>query len=416
MALPSRYGIEKKINSMEGMSAYENGGKGSGNFGHSGRPGLRGGSGDGGGGVDSISKEAQENYREVVSEDYGRVREALGEISGHKGGTPETESRLRKIEEGVRELRDTLKEMQDAKVSDKDAAYKVMDLAGKVQDKAGEVLSIAGSDFNFSNWKSVIESFDSYVGDVEDFLLNSLQNRWLNGGKGSGNFGHSGRPGERGGSGSGGVSGRDFDKELKELDREGVPFTSPRYQAVWQDMQKAEKAKEDESRYDIKDGKEARKYLTADGNVQFSTPEAFGFTYDSLGKPTRLSRFEKSADDKLWSAWASMQKVQDDMSIGDVTKEGLASAGDALRLAKAVISTSQTAYLPSERSAAERQTKDFVKGVKDSVKKAKTSLTADTKKYGDTAVRKATRKALDKISSAMDGFLGYENPTREYKD
>lgn len=49
MALPSKYGIEKKINSMEGMSAYDNGGKGSGNFGHSGRPGQIGGSGSGGG-------------------------------------------------------------------------------------------------------------------------------------------------------------------------------------------------------------------------------------------------------------------------------------------------------------------------------------------------------------------------------
>lgn len=45
--MPSRYGVDKSLNSLEGMSAYENGGKGSGNFGHSGRPGLVGGSGDG---------------------------------------------------------------------------------------------------------------------------------------------------------------------------------------------------------------------------------------------------------------------------------------------------------------------------------------------------------------------------------
>lgn len=49
MALPSKYNIEKKINSMEGMSAYENGGPGSGNFGHAGRPGEIGGSSKGGG-------------------------------------------------------------------------------------------------------------------------------------------------------------------------------------------------------------------------------------------------------------------------------------------------------------------------------------------------------------------------------
>lgn len=41
MALPTRYGINKNINSMEGLGAYENGGKGSGNFGHSGRPGEK---------------------------------------------------------------------------------------------------------------------------------------------------------------------------------------------------------------------------------------------------------------------------------------------------------------------------------------------------------------------------------------
>ena len=45
--MPSRYGVDKSLNSLEGMSAYENGGKGSGNFGHKGRPGEVGGSGDG---------------------------------------------------------------------------------------------------------------------------------------------------------------------------------------------------------------------------------------------------------------------------------------------------------------------------------------------------------------------------------
>lgn len=47
MGLPNSYNIEKKINSFAEMGAFENGGKGSGNFGHAGRPGLVGGSGDG---------------------------------------------------------------------------------------------------------------------------------------------------------------------------------------------------------------------------------------------------------------------------------------------------------------------------------------------------------------------------------
>lgn len=69
----------------------------------------------------------------------------------------------------------------------------------------------------------------------------------LNGGKGSGNFGHSGRPGKVGGSGKGSGGLSEYEKQLKDLDKEGVPFTSPRYQAVWQEYQKAEK----KAKYDI---------------------------------------------------------------------------------------------------------------------------------------------------------------------
>lgn len=63
MALPIKYGIEKKIDSMKGLSAYENGGKGSGNFGHSGRPGHIGGSGNGG--VSSEPKQYEGEWRKV---------------------------------------------------------------------------------------------------------------------------------------------------------------------------------------------------------------------------------------------------------------------------------------------------------------------------------------------------------------
>ena len=44
-----RYGIDKSVNSMAGLSAYENGGPGSGDFGHAGRPGQVGGSAASGG-------------------------------------------------------------------------------------------------------------------------------------------------------------------------------------------------------------------------------------------------------------------------------------------------------------------------------------------------------------------------------
>lgn len=76
--------------------------------------------------------------------------------------------------------------------------------------------------------------------EVYDKLKEKVDNleKLVNGGKGSGNFGHSGRPGQVGGSGN----GIDFDAELKALDKEGVPFTSPRYQALLQ-MQKEAQSK-----------------------------------------------------------------------------------------------------------------------------------------------------------------------------
>lgn len=70
MALPSRYSIEKKINSMEGLSAYENGGKGSGNFGHAGRPGEKGGSAPSGSSHSTVSKDKrQQEYEAVIAEE-----------------------------------------------------------------------------------------------------------------------------------------------------------------------------------------------------------------------------------------------------------------------------------------------------------------------------------------------------------
>lgn len=277
-----------------------------------------------------------------------------------------------------------------------------------------------------------------------------------NGGKGSGNFGHSGRPGEVGGSAPSGSSSANYEsKSQSESEiRDRIDELTQKISYAAKAKQDGEKIDEDwvssmreerkqlreqleskksgegetkagdkGSKYSVKDGKEARKYLTDDAGVSLGmlwevgvSPDNYGFTYDELGKPTRLSRFEKDADDKLWRAWASMQKVQDNPDSGDVRGEGLATSHDALRLAKAVIATSQTAYLPSERKVAQEQNEKFVKGVKDEVKKQKISLAADIKKYGETDARKATRKALDDISSAMDGFIGYDRPSREYKD
>ena len=463
--------IRKKKNEVE-----LNGGKGSGNFGHAGRPGEVGGSGKGGetypgsnvpraimeGYLTSSSKYDDIDKMSIVITPKGNLQllydgKDVATIGGNKYLIQEA-SKLGMIEEdgsrleGPAKTRDeynykTASEKCQDEASDvyaslcehaewiasdgsfaegynEDDYWKLADRLGTRGDKIGDKSNrytqrdlvegfkrtqkdvepyglLDGSSSNdkldefMSNYD--FDKKNSYSGEVMmgmptrygvEKKINSMGglSAYENGGKGSGNFGHAGRPGEVGGS-----------------SKDGLGSSA--------------------GKYDVKDGKEARKYLTDDAGTSLGmlwevgvSPENYGFTYDVLGKPTRLSRFEKDADDKLWRAWASMQKVQDNPDSGDVRGEGLATSHDALKLAKAVIATSQTAYLPSERKVAQEQTEKFVKGVKDEVKKQKIKLTADSKKYGETDARKATRKALDDISSAMDGFIGYDKPSREYKD
>ena len=71
MALPTKH---TKLNTIEGIGTFYNGGKGSGNFGHSGRPGYVGGAGKGGKGKSAEDKafdkvmEAQEERDKYWSE------------------------------------------------------------------------------------------------------------------------------------------------------------------------------------------------------------------------------------------------------------------------------------------------------------------------------------------------------------
>lgn len=52
------------VPTINGFKEYDNGGKGSGNFGHSGRPGEVGGSGDGRGGSESTSEKTKSSMSE----------------------------------------------------------------------------------------------------------------------------------------------------------------------------------------------------------------------------------------------------------------------------------------------------------------------------------------------------------------
>lgn len=83
MALPNKYGIDKKINSMEGLSAYENGGKGSGNFGHAGRPGKKGGSSSGG--FSSGEKETDFKSEYKVGDEFTKGGTTYKVVDGKNG-------------------------------------------------------------------------------------------------------------------------------------------------------------------------------------------------------------------------------------------------------------------------------------------------------------------------------------------
>ena len=65
MALPTKY---TKLNTIEGIGTFYNGGKGSGNFGHSGRPGEVGGSAPQG----STSSSVQDDIRKRICYSYHR--------------------------------------------------------------------------------------------------------------------------------------------------------------------------------------------------------------------------------------------------------------------------------------------------------------------------------------------------------
>ena len=92
------------------MSNYEwrltiKGGPGSGNWGHSGRPGQVGGSGSGGGGVaSSILTEAKQKEPGITSTVQGTVESQGGEMDGLEFRLKDQESLGRKVESTAKEL------------------------------------------------------------------------------------------------------------------------------------------------------------------------------------------------------------------------------------------------------------------------------------------------------------------------
>lgn len=260
--------LREKVGELEKLI---NGGKGSGNFGHAGRPGEIGGSAPAGGGSAKISlgeehdeydfdakgylsstgalegffPETSEYYAdgehftvhdgEGVSDDGKRVvtlpGETLFQTSDYMGKGVNPTKRLSAFQEITHKMREHgfSTEICDkvgsyamaehelfATEGDKTAGLKNVDSAARDARKAikDHIVSLdekgTGTDFDRRILKAVSEEI--YRGQrgsheaLENKDENSFGRKTLNGGKGSGNFGHSGRPGEIGGSAPSGAS------------------------------------------------------------------------------------------------------------------------------------------------------------------------------------------------------------------
>lgn len=245
-----------------------NGGKGSGNFGHSGRPGLQGGSAGAGSSRGSKastskaskkSKSAKDLYKEKYEKDYQgdeipdkpidqitdkdiehldtQVRERLmkekRKATGKQTYADAEKDYYDKIDEtGYYDLDDTLYGLEDPAADE--LRYSLLSLTSQYSSLVHGAVNTEDIKEYEKGIKEAIKDSEKYADQLKEKDLkkrakelidyikdaptrfeedNSLLNQRLNkltkivnGGKGSGNFGHSGRPGLQGGSAGEGTS------------------------------------------------------------------------------------------------------------------------------------------------------------------------------------------------------------------
>lgn len=103
MAIPTK---QVKFNEIAGLDTFHNGGKGSGNFGHSGRPGEVGGSGKGQG--EASDERTNEGDIAQRMKKAGFKKEDIEEYLSDK-------ENLQYRKESVKELKDTLSRLEKAR-------------------------------------------------------------------------------------------------------------------------------------------------------------------------------------------------------------------------------------------------------------------------------------------------------------
>lgn len=240
--------IKEKVEKLELLI---NGGKGSGNFGHSGRPGYIGGSGDGKGnpdilrivdvlkkdksydlhdmspetvvelmGEETIHKDNLEDLQHYIDRAAGEMSALEAEAEEEFGVSPKKESdTLKKIADDRRAKVEKLsskgnlsaEEQQELKVEQRRYAQVQMERLVKAPYHEGKgYVELDGKRFTLGE-REMADAVLHYPQYIDLPMFTALRERLIknevdavyNGGKGSGNFGHSGRPGEVGGSGSG---------------------------------------------------------------------------------------------------------------------------------------------------------------------------------------------------------------------
>ena len=186
--------------------SLEDGGEGSGNFGHKGRPGMQGGSGEGSGsGAMEKSDPTGTHYGMKANEFNRAIRNAKSESEGKK-------ALLTALKMMPRDMTATMSvngENAEVRRNEKgEYTVQTFGLFGRTKKMTPEQIVNASSmevferpQFSEDSLHDAVSSIMPLVkGEYDGFPGDDVDD----GGPGSGNWGHHGRPGLRGGSGKGG--------------------------------------------------------------------------------------------------------------------------------------------------------------------------------------------------------------------
>ena len=268
--------IKEKVDKLE---LLVNGGKGSGNFGHSGRPGEIGGSGSGKENpdilkiVDVLKKDKSYDLHDMSPE---MVVELMGEETIHKDNLEDLQhyidraaSEMSALEaeadeefgpipkkeksDGLKEIADehrvkveklsskgnlSADEQQELRVEQRRYAQVQMERLVKAPYHEGKgYVELDGKHFTLGE-REMADAVLAYPQYIDLPMFTALREKLIknevdtvyNGGKGSGNFGHSGRPGEIGGSGKG-----NYHKDLLDTAKADMMYATEKYEKAIED-------------------------------------------------------------------------------------------------------------------------------------------------------------------------------------